>query len=309
MKAKGRRIALSFITLVCLLVAVPAGLTWRIVRREWLDQGLIAAIVTHQDQTALSLLEQGADARARGVPWIVPRDRRSLWQRLLDVIMHRQANPAQRSSAPLLPALMLLMRDDETGRNDPSLAVARALLERGADPNEPDTTGGPIRGFTPLMWATADNRADLIRLMTAHGGNPNQTDGRGSLPLAFIIHQNGHPPALFWMYMSHRPIGGGRPMLLCAAGWGKPESVKALLEAHADVNVIDEWGETALGEAVRRDKVENVKVLLEYDADFRQKDEDRRTPLQEAKRRASVAGSDPGYHTIITLLQQAGAKN
>jgi ankyrin repeat protein len=141
-------------------------------------------------------------------------------------------------------------------------AAVKALLDRGADVNAREA----VKGETALTFAAAFGRADVIRVLTAKGadvtattkavdladfakeeterlaaerglqggqaGRGNAPGGRGGAPqgpqVAGVNRQYNYTELVgFW--------GGLAPMHL-AARQGEIESVKALLEAGADVN-------------------------------------------------------------------------
>lgn len=72
------------------------------------------------------------------------------------------------------------------------LRQVRALLERGADPNEADG----IDGATPLQAAiegskAPDARHELVSLLLAHGADPRRLDANRSGPLFLaLLHQD-----------------------------------------------------------------------------------------------------------------------
>lgn len=58
------------------------------------------------------------------------------------------------------------------------LALARVLLERGADPNARDSTGA-----TPLHWAAVMDQRDLIKLLIEKGADVDARTKRDETPL------------------------------------------------------------------------------------------------------------------------------
>lgn len=161
-----------------------------------------------------------------------------------------------------------------------SFAVARLLLERGADPAR-----GNDMGWTPLHQVAYGNNVAGVRLMLEHGGRVDaEARGAGGTPLVV---------ALFW---GHREAAGalaehGTPPgnLRVAAGLGRQEEIAALAPGDGRIGgpagaargfyrphsgfppwtpsedaaeVLDE----ALAWAARSDRVEALALLVERGA-------------------------------------------
>lgn len=83
------------------------------------------------------------------------------------------------------------------------------LLRAGADPDQPDRDG-----TTPLYRASVQDQAEIIRLLTAAGANPDRESGAGAEGL---------------------PLCG-------AACWGHEAAVRVLLAAGADPHLREDAG-------------------------------------------------------------------
>jgi hypothetical protein len=57
------------------------------------------------------------------------------------------------------------------------VAIVHAFIERGADVNYVDKTGG-----TPLHWAAARGRRDIVELLLHFGADPTRKDTDGEIP-------------------------------------------------------------------------------------------------------------------------------
>ncbi len=121
-------------------------------------------------------------------------------------------------------------------------AVARFLLERGADPNHGGT------GRTPLHSAVQQEMPDVVAALLAVGADPNARLEK-TLPLVSrrIRQDNGLTPT----------TAGSTPFLL-AASFGDVESMRILVDAGADPFLTTDDGTTALMVAAGADYVEGA---------------------------------------------------
>jgi ankyrin repeat protein len=98
--------------------------------------------------------------------------------------------------------------------------------------------------------------------------------------------------------ITRKGTGGSTP-LMYAALYGDLPSVRLLLQAGAEPNVVNDSGATALMWAV--DDLRKTRLLLDHGADVNARSNDGRTPLMIA---ANRAGSSP----VLELLLARGAK-
>ncbi len=73
------------------------------------------------------------------------------------------------------------------------LAIARSLLERGAQVNARQQ-----QGWTPLHGAVGEGRLELAELLLAHGADLNARNDEGKTPLAVALERN-QPAVAEWM--------------------------------------------------------------------------------------------------------------
>ena len=106
------------------------------------------------------------------------------------------------------------------------------LLERGADPNQPDATGA-----TPLMWAMPD--LAKARVLIAHGADVN----------------------------ARSSTLGRTPLLIAAGSPGSVNLIKLLLSHGADLKATDTAGFTALAMAMRSADVDVIRFLVDSGLD------------------------------------------
>ena len=107
-------------------------------------------------------------------------------------------------------------------------AFVRSLLKSGANPNTPVATG-----VTPLMTCAKSGSVDAVRMLIEYGASVNAKE-----PAA-------NQTALMWAASEHHP-----------------EVVQALIEAHADLKANTKQGFTAIHFAAREGDLESVKALL-----------------------------------------------
>ena len=171
-----------------------------------------------------------------------------------------------------------------------------ALLEQGASP---DTWG--IDHQTPLMAASQAGRTDAARFLLAHGADVNATDWEedtaliqaarnGHIEVVAVLLAHGadvdarrataasldgsgftvfsEPTRGFNVSGSNgdgpgrtRSPDDGETALMAAARNGHVETVRVLLDAGADPNLRNAWGDSALGLARRAGQAEVARVL------------------------------------------------
>jgi ankyrin repeat protein len=85
-----------------------------------------------------------------------------------------------------------------------------------------------------------------------------------------------------------------------AAGYGRVEIARMLIDAGADVNVQDEWGKTSLHWAASRGKVEIAQMLIDAGADLNLQTNGGWTPLHMAAWHRRLE--------IVRMLIDAGAR-
>ncbi len=132
-------------------------------------------------------------------------------------------------------------------------AAVKVLLDHGANVNAREN----YMGQTALMWAAAEGHPDVIKLLLAKNADMTvrSFDRDTTLPKLTA----GSPVA---------PINrGGLTALLFAARQGEIESIKAMLDAGADINQVDVDKNNALNLAILNTHYDLANFLLERGAD------------------------------------------
>jgi uncharacterized protein len=165
------------------------------------------------------------------------------------------------------------------------------LLDNHADPNACDSNG-----FTALMYAAINGRADLVRTLLVFGADVdavNNNTGETALMLASI---NGHSAVVQQLLLHDEhanihPNDDTKVLLL--------DPQRAILTRSANVNVSDKDGWTPLMVAAGKGYADIVRILLAAGADVNAHDKDDFTVL--------LAATAAGYAGIVEMLLDADA--
>lgn len=165
------------------------------------------------------------------------------------------------------------------------IAVIQEFIARGADINAMTTNEG-YQGGTALQVACRFGQTEIVRLLLEHGADPNLGAGGWACPLVAAAG-NGEEEITGMLLKTNVAVNvyGGpyrsTPLMLAAA-WLSVDSVRLILQAGADIDLLDQDGDTALILAARRGDSECAKVLLEHGADIMHTNNDGHNALQIA---------------------------
>ena len=312
---KRLRATLSLFATVAAVLAGPGALlAWPVAARAQSAPAIIEAMKAGDLEAARTLVAGGTDVNvpqgdgATALHWASHRNDLDAATLLIeagaDVNAANElgATPlwlaAVNGSAPMIERLLGAGADPNaslkmgetplmTAARSGSLPAVERLLEHGANVNATEHE----RGQTALMWAVAQQHADVARLLIE-----NDADLHARTALRFQLENtagNTNPSGNF------RVANGGSTPLLFAARHGDIETTRVLIDAGADVNDIAASGAsalviaahsahgplgiylleqgadpnaagagyTALHAAVLRSQVELVEALLDHGAD------------------------------------------
>lgn len=211
--------------------------------------------------------------------------------------------------------------------------VVRMLLKYGAD-----VKGESYNEIPPLHSAATHGHLDAVRLLHEHGGSVHgiNEDGSGVNPLyaaaygghvevvEYLIDSGADPDVLLKNFtpLSGAAISGDVetvnmllsaganvngvvdgeqlfPPIYLAARWDRPDAVKALIEAGADVDAQGFGGFTALNISAAHNHIEVLKILLASGADGNNDDNDfSASPIDTAVSYRK--------HEAVSLIMSAG---
>lgn len=175
--------------------------------------------------------------------------------------------------------------------------IVEALIDAGADVN-----GCAALGLTALGYACRTGNLELVRLLTRRGADVDARAESGWSPL-FFATLSGSTEIVTELLSRQadphvRDFSGSTPLMV-AADFGREGVAKLLVRAGSEINVQNEQGASPLILAAYRGHVNLVKFLLENGADPNIPDRQGRTPLMFA--------SMVGFEDIVRLLLTAGS--
>jgi ankyrin repeat protein len=202
-------------------------------------------------------------------------------------------DPAQPGGPLAVPPLFYVARSRVA---DDTVAAARELLARGADPDGP---GG--EEWTNLSIACARGDEPLARLLLEAGASPNDNDS---------LYHSVEPAddACLKLLLEHGAAVPGTSALHHALDYERLDPVRLLLEHGGDPNESDDW--PALHHAVFRGRsAAFVELLVAHGADPSARDRNGRTAYQHAVRRGSADVAETlrglGAPTDLTIADRA----
>jgi ankyrin repeat protein len=217
---------------------------------------LMLAIMNGHFDTAAMLVDKGADVNITDASGMAALYGAVDINTLGEVFGH-----PERPSTDKLTAVDLIRLLLEHGANS-NARLKTPTLQRAHTPGEPSLN----EGSTPLMRAAKNGDSAAIRLLLEHGADPNARQKNQTTALMFAAGLGRGTSAFTKDYATEGEL---------------LESVKVLIAAGADVNAVNDTGETPLHYGAQASD-DIVRFLADKGAKLDAKDSKGRTPVEMA---------------------------
>lgn len=218
----------------------------------------------------------------------------------LKLLLLHGANVNQTAVAGAGTALLIACQNNKE-------KAARLLLTHDANVNLGMLIGGVNEGMTPLMLASLNGHANIVRLLLGKDVKINQTTTTSGYTAMLLAAQHGFVDVCMLLHKAGADINqsnltDGFTPLITASATGDVRLVRLFLGYAVDVDkktVIDDA--TALMVASQNGHDDIVRILLEHEADANLcKKDSGFSPLMSA--------SQNGHEKVVSLLLDYGAK-
>ena len=168
------------------------------------------------------------------------------------------------------------------------------LLDHGAKPEIPDEDG-----WTCLHRAAGNRNRELCRILLGCSTvDVNAQDRDGDTPLHWMFQFPNALPDLVQLFLDrgvkvNEQNNNREAPLYLACTVGNVPATRLLLDYHADIDQVNDFGRTALHAAVQAENLELVKLLVERGIDVYRKDRNGRDSFMHAA--AQLGGDILGF--------------
>ncbi len=302
------------------------------------------AVYRLNPELVAALLDAGANPSAKNREGATPMWLASVTSvpEILELLLHAGADANEKLPMGRTP----LMVSARTG----NVEAMKILLDAGADPNAAEED----RGTTPLMWAADQGHEEAIQLLIDNGADisaysspaqrgrgpalgkatdPRQQVERNAAAVAARLERERLEAEGVKVEVSEterrgnslgggfgrrgqqEPDGGGLTALVYATRANDLESVKALLDAGADINQVTRYGWSPLLVATQNRYYKLGEFLIEHGADVNLANKGGWTPLYLATDNRNIEGGDypvrqpdMPHLDYIKMLLESGAE-
>lgn len=157
-----------------------------------------------------------------------------------------------------------------------NLGKVKYLIESGVDINADN--GGFLRE------ASGGGKLEIVKFLIEKGANVNAKDNDGFIALKFASGR-GWLEVVKYLVANGANINGD--VLCWTASNGAGRVMKFLIENCVDIDARDEYGNTALIEALKWNKSKTTQLLIENGADINAKNNEGKTALDYAESKSS----------------------
>ncbi len=214
------------------------------------------------------------------------------------------ADPDSSEGAPAPSARDLADAYEASAKGE---AILRQAVSQGLNVNQADD-----QGLTALHWAAGFGKHEQVRLLIAEGADVNARYGADRITALHAAARGGVTSIVEMLVAAGADVNAttrfGDTPLMAATALGGVEPVKALLQAGATIDAVNQGGWTALMEGAASDRanVAVIDALLDAGAQINHAGRQGLTALMVA------SGADRGKHghtnlAVIAALIQRGA--
>lgn len=174
----------------------------------------------------------------------------------------------------------------------------KALIESGYDVDQRFDNG-----TTSLMMACCEDACDSVKMLISLGADINATDANGQTPLIYASMKNSENSAKLLLAEKNIELEKkditGSTALLRAVHCSCHEIIQLLIQAGADINAVNFYGESVLIHSIIKKEWSAATELIKHGADVNYSDKMGRTPL--------IVAAKYGNTEIVKNLIDAGA--
>jgi hypothetical protein len=160
-----------------------------------------------------------------------------------------------------------------------NLKEVKRLISRGANVNVIDENIDK----TPLAQAVSNSNLKIVKMLLYAGARVDLRNGEGRTALMYVKDTEMVTELVIVGADVNAVDNEGNTPLIIASGLDNKEVIQKLIESGADINAENKEGVTPIVAAIEDAKVENVEVLIKAGVNINKKNKDGKTALTCAK--------------------------